>query len=197
LRLIIGVGDPSHRKRFEQEALAHLDALFTTALHLTRNRDHANDLCQETMLRAYRSFYEFQPGTDCRSWLLTILYNVFRSGYSRQRRREQISATTGESDTTLENQSNRAATKGSNPEALLFEDSLNHDVENALQSLPEELKTALLLVDVNELSYEQAARAMAVPIGTVRARLSRARTMMRYALHRCATGARRARDGSG
>jgi len=181
---ITGVADSSDRKQFEQKALAHLDALFTTALHLTCNRDDANALCQATMLQAYRSFSQFQAGTDCRSWLLTILYNVFRSRFSRQQR-EQISATTEEFDTTLEHQSNRAATEGFNSETPLFRRSLNTDVENALQSLPEELRAALLLVDVNELSYEQAARAMAVPLETVRSRLSRARAMMRYALKRC------------
>ena len=133
------------------------------------------------MLRAYRFFYQFQPGTDCRAWLLTILYNAFRSGYARQRRRELVSATTEEFERALRNESSRAA-DASDPETLLFQDSLNHEVENALQSLPEEFKTALLLVDVNELSYEEAARAIGVPIGTVRSRLSQARAMMRYAL---------------
>jgi len=177
----MGTGDSQNRKRFEQEALPHLDALFTTALHLVRNRDEANDLCQETMLRAYRSFYQFRPGTDCRAWLLTILYNAFRSRYARERRREQPSASTEEFERALENESNQNPS-ASNPEQLLVRSSLEPDVEKALDSLPEEFRTALLLVDVNELSYEEAAKTMAVPIGTVRSRLSRARAMMRYAL---------------
>jgi RNA polymerase sigma-70 factor, ECF subfamily len=175
----MGSGDSEKRKEFEMEALPHLDALFTTALHLTRNRDDANDLCQETMLRAYRFFHQFRPGTDCRAWLLTILYNAFRSDYSRRRRREQVSATEEEFERALENESN---TPGSDPQDLLLKANLDDDVEEALHALPEEFRTALLLVDVNELSYEEAAQTMEVPIGTVRSRLSRARALMRCAL---------------
>jgi RNA polymerase sigma-70 factor, ECF subfamily len=177
----MGRDDPQDRKRFEQEALPHLDALFSTAMHLMRNRDDADDLCQETMLRAFRFFHQFRPGTDCRAWLLAILYNAFRTGYARKRRGEQLSATEEEFERALENESNKIAVD-SNPEELLFHNTMDRDVEKALHSLPEEFRAALLLVDVNELSYEQAARAMEVPIGTVRSRLSRARAMMRYAL---------------
>jgi RNA polymerase sigma-70 factor, ECF subfamily len=179
----MGGGDFENRKRFEQEALPHLDALFTAAMHLTRSRDDADDLCQETMLRAYRFFHQFAPGTDCRAWLFTILYNVFRSGYARKRRREEVSATIEEFERALENESQK---ESSGPEAALFARSLNRDVEQALHGLPENFRTALLLVDVNELSYEQAARVMKVPIGTLRSRVSRARAMMRYALERSA-----------
>ena len=178
---VMGTGDSQNRKRFEQEALPHLDTLFTTALHLTRNRDDASDLSQETMLRAYRSFHQFQPGTDCRAWLLTILYNAFRSRYARERRREQPSTTTEEFERALEVESNRNHSSA-DPEQMLARSSLEPDVQKALYSLPQEFRTALLLVDVNELSYEEAAKAMEVPIGTVRSRLSRARAMMRYAL---------------
>jgi RNA polymerase sigma-70 factor (ECF subfamily) len=177
----MGQDDPQDRKRFEQEALPHLDALFSTAMHLTRNRDDADDLCQEAMLRAFRFFYQFRPGTDCRAWLLTILYNAFRTGYSRERRREQLSEEEFELNLALENERNKTAAD-SNPEELLFQHTMDRDVEEALHSLPQEFRTALLLVDVNELSYEEAARAMEVPIGTIRSRLSRARARMRYAL---------------
>jgi len=174
-------GGSQNRERFEREALPYLDALFTTALHLSRNRDDASDLCQETMLRAYRSFHQFQPGTDCRAWLLTILYNAFRTRYARERQREQPSASTEEFERALENESNQNPS-GADPEQLLVRSSIEPGVEKALHSLPEGFRTALLLVDVNELSYEEAAKAMEVPIGTVRSRLSRARAMMRYAL---------------
>jgi RNA polymerase sigma-70 factor (ECF subfamily) len=182
---MMGTGDPQNRMRFEQEALPHLDALFTTALHLTRNRDDASDLSQETMLRAYRFFYQFRPGTDCRAWLLTIMYNTFRSGYARRQRGEKPSASAEEFERALEKESNQNPA-GSDPEELLARSGLDPDMEKALHSLPEEFRTALLLVDVNELSYEEAAQTMEVPIGTVRSRLSRARAMMRYALEQAA-----------
>ncbi len=181
----MATGDSQKRKRFEQEALPHLDALFTTALHLTRSRDDASDLSQETMLRAYRFFYQFRSGTDCRAWLLTIMYNTFRSGYARRRRGEQLSASAEEVERALEKESDQDLS-GSDPEELLARCGLEPDMEKALYGLPEEFRAALLLVDVNELSYEEAAQTMEVPIGTVRSRLSRARAMMRYALEQAA-----------
>ena len=83
------------RKLFEHEALPHLDALYSTALRLARNADDANDLLQETILRAFRFFHQFTPGTNCRAWLLTILYNIFRNSY-RRGTREQVAATAEE-----------------------------------------------------------------------------------------------------
>jgi RNA polymerase sigma-70 factor (ECF subfamily) len=181
----MATGDPHNRKRFEQEALPHLDSLFTTALHLTRNRDDASDLSQETMLRAYRFFYQFRPGTDCRAWLLTIMYNTFRSGYARRQRGEQLSAGAEEFERVLEKESSQNPAV-SDPQDLLVRAGLDPDMEKALHSLPQEFRTVLLLVDVNELSYEEAAQTIEVPIGTVRSRLSRARAMMRYALEEAA-----------
>lgn len=177
----MGAGDSQKRKQFEAEALPHLNALFTTALHLARNRDDADDLCQETMLRAYRFFHQFRPGTDCKAWLFTIMYNAFRSGYARRRGREQLSATTEEFERAVEAESSEKKSDA-DPLEVLVRSGLDEDVEKALHSLPDEFRAALLLVDVNELSYEEAARTLDVPIGTVRSRLSRARSMMRYAL---------------
>ncbi len=179
--MAMGAGDSQKRKQFETEALPHLDLLFTTAMHLTRNRDDADDLCQETMLRAYRFFHQYSPGTDCRAWLLTIMYNAFRSSYSRRQGREQLSASTQEFERAIDAESNQNASQA-DPQQLLIRSGLDEDVEKALDSLPEEFRTALLLVDVNDLSYAQAAQTLDVPIGTVRSRLSRARSMMRYAL---------------
>jgi RNA polymerase sigma-70 factor, ECF subfamily len=177
----MGAGDSEKRRQFEQEALPHLNVLFTTALHLTRNRDDANDLCQETMLRAYRFFHQYRPGTDCRAWMLTILYNAFRSSYSRRQGREQPSSNIEEFERAIDSESSQNA-PDDDPQEVLVRSGLDEDVEKALHSLPEEFRTALLLIDVNELSYAEAARTMDVPIGTVRSRLSRARSMMRYAL---------------
>src|ERR1700675_5024037 len=94
------------RKRFEDEALPHLDALYTMAMRLARNADDANDLLQETVLRAYRFFHQFEAGTNCRAWLLTILFNNFRNGYRRSAR-EQPAATTEEFERKIEVESLR------------------------------------------------------------------------------------------
>src|SRR6202171_1732538 len=101
-----GTGE-DRRKRFEEEALPHLDALYSMALRLARNSDDAGDLLQETVLRAYRFFHHLQAGTDCRAWMLTILFNNFRNGY-RKSSREQPSSTAEEFERKVEGEGLRA-----------------------------------------------------------------------------------------
>jgi len=169
------------RKRFENEALPHLDALYTMAVRLARNPDDANDLLQETVLRAYRFFHQFESGTNCRAWMLTILFNNFRNGY-RKYAREQPASTADEFERKVEVESLRIDPVGSNPEALVSEQRMEGEVENALAALPVEFREALLLVDVEELSYQEVSKVLDVPIGTVKSRVSRGRAMLREAL---------------
>jgi RNA polymerase sigma-70 factor (ECF subfamily) len=169
------------RRLFECEALPHLDRLFTTALYLTRNEEEANDLCQETMLRAYRSFDQFTVGTNCRAWLLTILHNLFRTSRSRAKP-DRVSATGEEFERAIETESLRASSGAANPETILAERSIDQSVQPALQDLPADFKAALILVDLEDMSYKDAANALEVPIGTVRSRVSRGRALMRHAL---------------
>ena len=169
------------RAAFEREALPHLDAVYAAALHLARNREDANDLVQETVLRAYRFFHQFSPGTNCRAWLLTILYNAFRNRYRRSSR-EQPAPSNAEYERNVEAESWKQETGQNNPESIVFEQLMDHEVQSALESLPEEFRSAILLVDVEELSYQEAAKVLGIPIGTVRSRLSRGRAIMRSAL---------------
>jgi RNA polymerase sigma-70 factor (ECF subfamily) len=169
------------RKRFEDEALPHLDALYTMALRLSRNPDDANDLLQETVLRAYRFFHQFESGTNCRAWMLTILFNNFRNGY-RKLAREQPASSPEEFERKVENESLRADPAGSNPEALLSGQGMEGEVESALGSLPAEFREAILLVDVEELSYQEVSGVLNVPIGTVKSRVSRGRAILRAVL---------------
>ncbi len=169
------------RKRFEDEALPHLDALYTMAMRLARNPDDANDLMQETVLRAYRFFHQFESGTNCRAWMLTILFNNFRNGY-RKSAREQPSASAEEFDRKVEGESLRVDPAGSNPEALLARQGMEGEVEEALASLPAEFREAILLVDVEELSYQEISGVLNIPIGTVKSRVSRGRAILREAL---------------
>jgi RNA polymerase sigma-70 factor (ECF subfamily) len=166
------------RRRFEDEALPHLDALYTMALRLSRNPDDANDLLQETVLRAYRFFHQFESGTNCRAWMLTILFNNFRNGY-RKSSREQPAASVEEFERKLENESLRAEAGGSNPETILSGQGMEGEVETALAGLPAEFREALLLVDVEELSYLEVSGVLNVPIGTVKSRVSRGRAILR------------------
>jgi RNA polymerase sigma-70 factor, ECF subfamily len=175
-----GSGD-GKRALFEREALPHLDAIYSAALHLARNRDDATDLVQETILRAYRFFHQFSPGTNCRAWLLTILYNAFRNGYRRSIR-EQAAASAAEFERQIDAEAASGDPVQNNPEHVVLGNLLDHEIETALDRLPEEFRAAILLVDLEELSYCEAARVLDVPIGTVRSRLSRGRSMMRRAL---------------
>ena len=166
------------RKRFEDEALPHLDALYSMAIRLARNPDDANDLLQETVLRAYRFFHQFESGTNCRAWMLTILFNNFRNGY-RKSTREQPASSADEFERKVEAESLRTDPAGSNPEALLAGQGMEGEVETALASLPDEFRQAVLLVDVEELSYQEDSGVLNVAIGTIKSRVSRGRAMLR------------------
>jgi RNA polymerase sigma-70 factor (ECF subfamily) len=166
------------RKRFEDEALPHLDALYSMAVRLARNPDDANDLLQETVLRAYRFFHQFESGTNCRAWMLTILFNNFRNGY-RKSSREQPASSADEFERKVEAESLRTDPVGSNPEALLAGQGMEGEVETALASLPDEFRQAVLLVDVEELSYQEVSGVLNVAIGTIKSRVSRGRAMLR------------------
>jgi RNA polymerase sigma-70 factor, ECF subfamily len=175
-----GTGE-DRRKRFEEEALPHLDALYSMALRLARNSDDAGDLLQETVLRAYRFFHQFEAGTNCRAWMLTILFNNFRNGY-RKSSREQPAASTEEFERKIETESMRVDPAASNPEAMLSGHGMEGEVETALAGLPAEFREAILLVDVEELSYQEVSGVLNVPIGTVKSRVSRGRAILRDAL---------------
>ncbi|HXW84118.1 MAG TPA: sigma-70 family RNA polymerase sigma factor [Candidatus Binataceae bacterium] len=174
-------GDLSRKACFEQQALPHLDALYTMATRLARNPDDANDLLQETVLRAYRFFHQFTPGTNIRAWLLTILYNNFRNGY-RRTSREQPASSSDDFDHRIELESLRVDPNGSNLETEVSARTLDRKVSAALDSLPEEFRNAILLVDMEELSYQEVATVLTVPVGTVKSRVSRGRALLRQAL---------------
>ncbi len=171
------------RLAFEREAMPHLDAVYSTALRLARNPDDANDLTQETILRAYRYFDQFASGTNCRAWMLTILYNIFRNAW-RRGEREQPAATPEEFDAEIEAHSRAADQSRINPEALLLNRTAGRRIELALNALPAEFREALILVDVQELNYQEVATVLNAPLGTIKSRVSRGRALMRKALCR-------------
>jgi RNA polymerase sigma-70 factor (ECF subfamily) len=180
------------RLKFEHAALPHLDAIYSAALRLARNPADAEDLLQETILRAYRFFHQFTEGTNCRAWLLTILYNNFRNSY-RRGTREQPAASSEEFEREVERRSLQSDQSRINPEDLLGNRLLGHRIEAALETLPADFREALLLVDVQELNYLEVAGVLGVPLGTIKSRVSRARALMREALR----GFERARGKTG
>ena len=180
------------RLLFEQTAMPHLDALYSAALRLTRNVDDAKDLLQETVLRAYRCFHQFAPGTNCRAWLLTILYNNFRNA-CRHGKREH-SADDGEIERELEARYASGDSAACSPEDLLALRMDGRRIEAALSMLPPEFREALLLVDVQDLNYQEVATVLDVPLGTVKSRVSRGRALMRQALEK--SGSARGKTGT-
>jgi RNA polymerase sigma-70 factor, ECF subfamily len=165
----------SRRAAFEAEALPHLDHLYGAAAYLCGDRDRASDLVQETFLRAYRFFDRFERGTNCRAWLLTILHNTFRNVYrAGQKERGRVDI----DDPVAAREATEAAGEPCDPESVLLEQLLDDEVAAALAELPEEFRAAIVLVDLNELTYEESAKALQCPVGTVRSRLSRGRRLL-------------------
>ena len=167
---------------FEVEALAYLDSLYRTALRLTRVPAYAEDLVQETYLKAFRAADRFEPGTNLRAWLFTILHNA-----SRNRRRDRARDVVTADSEAVERAADRPLHAGSGagsgrpvetPETLLLRDTLAPDLKAALDELPEAFRQAVWLRDVEEFSYGEIAEMVAIPICTVMSRISRGRRML-------------------
>ena len=174
--------DPdAKRAQFEATALPFLKALYNAALRLSGGSEDAGDLVQETYLRAYRTFENFVPGTNCKAWLFTILYSVFVNSRKKERR----AAFPLPTDELEQRYSEVAAATGGLPAdtaPLMPDERWGPEVDRAVRLLPEGLQAAVLLVDVEQLSYEEAAGALGWPIGTLRSRLFRARKQLFAAL---------------
>ncbi len=170
------------KAEFERVALPQLSHIYTSAFYLTRDKTEAEDLVQETYLRAFRFFNKFQPGTNCRAWLLSILRNLFINRY-RQKSREPKAVECEKLDAVYESMVEQGENLGrGNPEHHFVSQMMDDEVEAALKGLPEEFRTAIVLVDIEELSYHETAQVMECPVGTVRSRVSRGRRMLQVAL---------------
>ena len=181
-------GKRSVQKEFEEVALPHLDALFAMGMRLCRNKRDAEDLVQDTILKAFRFFHRFEKGTNCKAWLFKILTNTFINGYQKGTREREVVRTveTGDHyDSFLSQES--AHTQ--DPERALLGHLLSDDVTRALKAVPEEFRMAVLLCDVEEFSYKEIADIMECPIGTVMSRLYRGRRLLQKALYKFAVDA--------
>lgn len=168
---------------FEDTALVHLDALYSLGLRLTHNRAGAEDLVQETYLRAFKNFHRFNPGTNCRAWLFTILRNLFLN-HIRRSGREILEGDARLPDPGLDGVA--STTLGGSPEEEFLQTLLHGDVERALKALPLPFREAVVLADLEGLSYREVAEVLGCPVGTVMSRLSRGRSLLRHALGRLA-----------
>jgi RNA polymerase sigma-70 factor, ECF subfamily len=162
------------RRRFEAEALPMLSGMYSAAYRLTRNAADAEDLVQETFLRAYRAFQQFTEGTNLKAWLYRILMNTFINSYRKKQREPQTISDEEIEDWYLYS---RMAADGSEPsaETSVIESLPDEDVQEALSSLPEQFRISVLLADVEGFSYKEIAEITGVPIGTVMSRLHRGR----------------------
>ena len=166
---------------FENGELPYREQLYKTALRLTRNSEDAEDLLQETYLKAYRHYASFQPGTNLKAWLFKILKNTFINEY---RRRKQIPPQVdfSEFEETFESALANKESSGRTPEDELMEASLDGEVRRALVGLPHNYKVVVLLADIEGYSYKEIADILAIPVGTVMSRLYRGRRQLERAL---------------
>jgi len=176
------------RNSFEDEALPHLDAVYRFALRLSGAPDAAEDLVQETFLRAFRAWDQYTPGTRAKSWLFTICRNVFLRHRERGMRHDRIVETQApREDTggTVGDVVNPLWTSsmGSDPEGSFFEAIVDEKVLEAIDALPEEYRTAVVLSDLEGLAYAEIAELMEVPVGTVKSRLFRGRRQLQEVLY--------------
>lgn len=163
--------EPAADEVFATEALTYVDQLYATALRLTRSPSDAEDLVQDTYLKAFRASNQFRPGTNLKAWLFTILQNTFRN-LRRDRGRDPVE---------VDSQAVERLPVGAdspNPEQRLLESVMDADVRQALDALPPAFREAVWLRDVDELSYADIAAALDVPMGTVMSRISRGRRLL-------------------
>lgn len=166
----------SKQSLFEQEALPHMNALYSFAVRLCRDRDDASDLLQETFLKGYRFFDKFESGTNCKAWLFRILKNT----YINQYRKDKKEPDTIEYDTIEEfyDLIRSESTESTDLQKRIFDNLLDDEISIALDSLPESFRTAIILCDLEGMTYEEISEILECPIGTVRSRLHRARNIL-------------------
>lgn len=163
------------RSLFEAEVLAHLDAMYSFALKLSRASEDAEDLVSDTVLRSLERWEQYRPGTNMRAWLFTILYHVFVSRKRRIDRRE-VQPAEGSASATFD-------TVGeADPEGRFYDSFVDEDITKAIEMLPEEYRSAVVLSDLHGLRYAEIAEILDVPEGTVKSRLFRGRRILQKQL---------------
>ena len=162
---------------FEREFFPHADALYNFAFHLTYNEDDANDLVQDTFLKSYRFINSYEKGTNAKAWLFKILKNSFINEY---RKKSRTPREVDYEDYIAYQDSDEATGIGSlDMRSNVFQNMMGDEITNAINSLPADFRTVILLCDVEDFSYEEIAKIVDIPIGTVRSRLHRSRNMLK------------------
>ena len=168
--------------RFERDAMGYLDQLYGAALRMTRNPADAEDLVQETYMKAYAAFSQFKQGTNLKAWLYRILTNTFINTYRKKQRSPQESSSEGIEDWQLAHAESHSSTGLRSAEMDALDRMSDSTIKDAMNALPPDFRMAVYLADVEGFSYKEIADIMGTPIGTVMSRLNRGRTQLRDAL---------------
>jgi RNA polymerase sigma-70 factor (ECF subfamily) len=170
------------RARFAEQAMEHMPALYTAALRMTRNAADAEDLVQETYLKAYRAFDSFSEGTNLKAWLYRILTNTYINAYRAARRRPEVSDVEDVEDLYLYHRLAPGDGAGRSAEEEVLAGFTDDEVKEAIEALPDIFRIAVLLADVEGFSYKEIAEITDVPIGTVMSRIHRGRRALQKTL---------------
>ena len=174
---------PEDKQRFQTEALPMLDSLYAGALRMTRNPPDAEDLVQDTMMRAYRSFDRFESGTNLKAWLYRIMTNAYINTYrKKQREPQKVSQDQVEEFDLYRELKSHDPQFGVTPETIVLDSLVDSDIIDAIDELPEQFRLAVVLSDVEGFSYAEMAEIMDVPMGTVMSRLHRGRKALQKRL---------------
>ncbi len=174
--------DDERAERFEHDAMAFVDQLYGAALRMTRNAADAEDLVQDTYVKAFSAFHQFTPGTNLKAWLYRILTNTYINSYRKAQRQPQLSDDPEVEDWQLARAESHTSTGLRSAEVEALEAMPDGAVTEALASLSDDFRTAVILADIEGFAYKEIAEIMGTPIGTVMSRLNRARGQLRTKL---------------
>ena len=181
--------DQEKREEFESIFLPLLDNLYNIALRMTRNVKDAEDLVQETVLKAYRFFHRFERGTNARAWILTILANTFRTRYRKKKQEPEMVDFQAIENFCLADElvreikaSDKSEAKGAEAVTEMLKDYVSDDIIEALENVPEQFRLAVLLSDVEGFSYQEIAEILDISVGTVKSRIFRGRKILQKQL---------------
>jgi RNA polymerase sigma factor (sigma-70 family) len=180
-RVIKNYTEKEKHSIFDKEFITHIDAMYNFAFRLTNDEDDANDLVQDTFLKAFRFINSFEIGTNAKAWLFRILKNSFINDY-RKKAKEPNKVDYQEVETTYNSDDDAEVSNTVDLRAETVQDMIGDEIANALNSIPVDFRTVIILCDVEGFTYEEMAKILDIPIGTVRSRLHRARSLMKVKL---------------